>query len=440
MKTPKVGFVSLGCPKALVDTEKIITLLKRDGYQTSSSYGDADIVIVNTCGFIDAARQESLEAIAEAIELNGKVIVTGCLGARREDILKVHPKVLSVTGPHQYESVLDSIREHAPLPDKYDPRLEIIPEHGLKLTPAHYAYIKIAEGCDRKCTFCIIPSMRGSLRSRTISDIMTEAESLVDNGVKELLIVSQDTGAYGNDMKRSRAGAGEYELENDLLSLCNRLGTLGAWIRLHYVYPYPSIDQIVPLMAAGHILPYLDIPLQHGSPSVLKRMKRPAATENTLERINMWREICPDIVIRSTFIVGFPGETEREFLELLDFVSAAELDRVGCFIYSPVEGASANNIAKQVDEEIKNHRWNTFMELQARISRKKLQNKVGRVLEVLIDGSENDQFVGRSQADAPEIDGNVYVSSAHQLAVGEVVKVKVTNSDDYDLWGEAVPD
>ena len=438
MSGPTVGFISLGCPKALVDSERILTQLRLDGYQISDSYQDAEIVIVNTCGFIDSARAESLEAIGEAISENGRVIVTGCMGVDAEQIRSIHPQVLSVTGPQQYEQVVGAVHQHAPRQGKHDPFVDLVPPQGIKLTPRHYAYLKISEGCNHRCSFCIIPSMRGNLVSRDAGDVMREAEGLVRAGVKELLVISQDTSAYGVDIRYKTAFWNGRPVKSDLYHLCEALGTLGVWVRLHYVYPYPHVDDIIPLMADGRILPYLDVPFQHGSPRILKLMRRPAATENTLEHIRRWREICPDITIRSTFIVGFPGETDAEFEQLLEFIDEAQLDRVGCFHYSPVEGAAANALPDPVPNEVKEERWHRFMQLQAGISAEKLQDKVGKTLDVLIDETDNDEYVGRSHADAPEIDGNVFVSSDRKLAAGERVRVRIDSAADYDLWGSTV--
>lgn len=438
MSVPKVGFISLGCPKALVDSERILTQLRIDGYEITSSYEDASIVVVNTCGFIDSAKQESLETIGEALDENGKVIVTGCLGIHEEQIRKAHPNVLSVSGPQQYEQVVGAVHEYAPHSKEHDPFLDLVPEQGVKLTPRHYAYLKISEGCNHKCSFCIIPSMRGKLVSRSIDDVMREAEALVKSGVKELLIISQDTSAYGSDIKYRTGFWNGRPLKSDLQSLCEALGTLGVWVRLHYVYPYPHVDKIIPVMAEGKILPYLDIPFQHGSPQVLKRMRRPAAAENNLERIRAWREICPEITIRSTFIVGFPGETDAEFEELLQFLQDAQLDRVGCFQYSAVDGASANDLDLAVDAEVKQERWERFMQTQAEISEKKLLEKVGRTMEVLIDELEGEDIIARSFADAPDIDGNVFVESNKTLAIGDIIKVKIDSAGEYDLWGTHV--
>ena len=446
---PKVGFVSLGCPKALVDSERILTQLRTDGYDISPSYEGADVVVVNTCGFIDSAKQESLEAIGEALEANGRVIVTGCMGKNAEDIRKVHPRVLSVTGPQQYEAVVSAVHQHAPPRETHDPFTDLVPPRpagpttdkiGIKLTPRHYAYLKISEGCNHKCSFCIIPSMRGKLVSRPVGEVLDEAERLVGAGVKELLVISQDTSAYGVDLKYKLDFWGGRPVRTRMKELCEGLGSLGIWVRLHYVYPYPHVDEIIPLMAKGKILPYLDIPFQHGSPAVLKRMRRPAAAENTLERIRRCREIHPDLTIRSTFIVGFPGETEAEFAELIDFLHEAQLDRVGCFTYSPVEGAAANAIEGAVPEDVKQERWNRFMQTQAEISRSRLQQKVGSLQPVLIDSVDGDRAEGRSTADAPEIDGVVSVSGASGLKPGDLVTVKVESADDYDLAGAVSPE
>jgi len=433
---PKVGFVSLGCPKALVDSERILTQLKSEGYSVSSSYQDADLVVVNTCGFIDSAVQESLDAIGEALTENGKVIVTGCLGIKEDKIRAVHPSVLKVTGPHAYEEVMTAVHQY--LPPKHDPFMDLVPPQGIKLTPKHYAYLKISEGCNHRCTFCIIPSMRGDLVSRPIGSVMTEAENLAKAGVKELLVISQDTSAYGVDLKYKLDFWGGRPLKTRMFELCEALGELGIWVRLHYVYPYPHVDNIIPLMAQGKILPYLDIPFQHGSPSVLARMKRPAHAENTLARIRSWRDMCPDLTLRSTFIVGFPGETESEFQESLDWLREAQLDRVGCFQYSPVEGARANELPDHVPDDVKEDRWNRFMEVAAEISAERLQKKIGTEQLVLVDEIDHEEGVAiaRSKADAPEIDGNVFIEGpgATELRVGEFVKVQVTDADDYDLY------
>jgi len=440
---PKVGFVSLGCPKALVDSERILTQLRTDGYEISPDYAGADVVVVNTCGFIDSAKAESLEAIGEALEANGKVIVTGCMGKNASDITSVHPKVLAVTGPQQYEAVVGAIHLHAPMPADHDPFTSLVPASrggiGIKLTPRHYAYLKISEGCNHKCSFCIIPSMRGKLVSRPVGEVLGEAKRLVNAGVRELLVISQDTSAYGVDLKYKTDFWNGQPIRTRMKELCEGLGSLGVWVRLHYVYPYPHVDEIIPLMADNRILPYLDIPFQHGSPAVLKRMRRPAAAENTLERIQRWREICPELVIRSTFIVGFPGETDAEFDELLDFLEEAQLDRVGCFTYSAVEGAAANDLQGAVPEELKQQRWDRFMQTQAVISQQRLQARVGSVQEVLVDSVVNDQAqkyaIGRSKADAPEIDGMVTIRDGGNLRPGSLVKVHVESADEYDLVG-----
>ncbi|TVQ71598.1 MAG: 30S ribosomal protein S12 methylthiotransferase RimO [Oceanospirillales bacterium] len=438
MNAPKVGFVSLGCPKALVDSERILTQLRTEGYEISPSYDNADIVVVNTCGFIDSAKAESLDAIGEAIKENGRVIVTGCLGVNEEEIRNLHPQVLTVTGPQAYESVVNAVHEHAPHTPEHDPFISLVPPQGIKLTPRHYAYVKISEGCNHRCTFCIIPSLRGDLVSRKAEDVMKEAEGLVKAGVKELLIVSQDTSAYGVDLKYPLGIWNGRPVKTRLLELCQALGDLGVWVRLHYVYPYPSVDKVIPLMAEGKILPYLDIPFQHASPRVLKMMKRPAHAENTLERIRTWRAICPELVIRSTFIVGFPGETEEDFQELLDFLEEAQLDRVGCFQYSPVDGATANDIAEHIPDDIKQDRWERFMAVQARISAAKLQQKIGTEIDVIIDEVVEEGAVGRSKADAPEIDGQVYLDNATHLIPGTIVRARVVDADEYDLWAEPI--
>jgi ribosomal protein S12 methylthiotransferase len=432
---PKIGFVSLGCPKALVDSERILTQLRAEGYETSSSYEDAGLVIVNTCGFIDEAKAESLGAIGEALDANGRVIVTGCLGAKKDEILAVHPRVLSVTGPQAYEAVMQAVHQHLPPPAAHDPFIDLVPPQGVKLTPRHYAYIKISEGCNHRCSFCIIPSMRGDLASRPVSEVMEEAERLVKAGVKELLIISQDTSAYGVDIKYRTGFWRGRPLKTRMYDLCEALGALGVWVRLHYVYPYPHVDEILPLMAEGRVLPYLDIPFQHASPRILKSMKRPAAAENTLGRIKAWRAICPELTIRSTFIVGFPGETEQDFQQLLDFLGEAQLDRVGCFQYSPVEGAAANALPGSVPDEVKQERWERFMQAQAAISAARLQRKVGSVQQVLIDAEEQDRFVGRSTADAPEIDGCVYIKKNKTAKPGDIVAVHIEQADEYDLHG-----
>ena len=434
MSNPRVGFISLGCPKALVDSEQILTRLRSEGYQVSPNYKDSDLVIVNTCGFIDAAVEESLDSIGEALAENGKVIVTGCLGARQDEILARHPQVLKITGAHATDEVVEAVHEH--LPPAHNPYLDLLPPQGIKLTPQHYAYLKISEGCNHRCTFCIIPSMRGDLVSRPIDDVMLEAERLANAGVKELLIVSQDTSAYGLDVKyQTRQWQGRV-LQTRFYDLASALGDLGIWARMHYVYPYPHVDDVVPLMAEGKILPYLDIPFQHASSRILKLMKRPAAAENNLDRIRAWRSICPDLTIRSTFIVGFPGETEQEFEELLQFLSEAQMDRVGCFAYSPVKGAVANDLPDAVPEEIKQERLARFMEHQAKISAERLQNRVGRIETVLIDEVVEEGAVARSKSDAPEIDGQVFIDGATHLKVGDFVEVEIEEADEYDLWGK----
>ncbi|WP_447877266.1 30S ribosomal protein S12 methylthiotransferase RimO [Serratia fonticola] len=436
-KAPRVGFVSLGCPKNLVDSERILTELRNEGYQVVPRYDDAELVIVNTCGFIDSAVQESLEAIGEALNENGKVIVTGCLGAKENQIREVHPKVLEITGPHSYEQVLSHVHQYVPKPE-HNPFTSLTPAQGVKLTPKHYAYLKISEGCNHRCTFCIIPSMRGDLDSRPIGSVLDEAKRLVESGVKELLVISQDTSAYGVDAKHRTGFWNGQPVKTSMVSLCEQLSSLGAWVRLHYVYPYPHVDDVIPLMAEGKILPYLDIPLQHASPKILKLMKRPGAVERTLERIKRWREICPELTLRSTFIVGFPGETEEDFQMLLDFLTEAKLDRVGCFKFSPVEGAAANELADPVPEEVKEERFHRFMQLQQQISAQRLQDKIGREVLVLIDEVDEEGAIGRSMADAPEIDGAVYLNGEANVKVGDIVKVKIENADEYDLWGSKV--
>jgi len=433
----KVGFISLGCPKALVDSEQILTQLRAEGYEISPSYNDADLVVVNTCGFIDSAVEESLDAIGEALAENGKVIVTGCLGAKEggDVVKKAHPQVLAVTGPHALPEVMSAIHTHLPQP--HDPYTSLIPPQGIRLTPRHYAYVKISEGCNHRCTFCIIPSLRGDLVSRPIHEVMQEAEHLVNAGVKELLIISQDTSAYGVDVKyRSGFWQGR-PVKTRLTELAQALGALGVWVRLHYVYPYPHVDEVIPLMAQGSILPYLDVPLQHASPRILKAMKRPANAENNLARIQQWRQVCPEITLRSTFIVGFPGETEAEFDELLAFLQEAQLDRVGCFAYSAVEGAAANQLPDAVPEEIKEDRRRRFMELQEEISRQRLAAKVGREMTVMVDELVDGQVIARSSADAPEIDGLVYVDRAGDVQPGDFIAVEITGSDAHDLFAVA---
>jgi ribosomal protein S12 methylthiotransferase len=430
-RQPKVGFVSLGCPKALVDSERIITQLRAEGYQVAPSYDEADVVVVNTCGFIDSAVDESLDAIGEALEQNGKVIVTGCLGARPERILERHPKVLKVTGPHAYEDVVGAVHEY--LPPKHDPFVDLVPPQGIRLTPRHYAYLKISEGCNNKCSFCIIPSMRGLLASRPIDEVLREGEKLARAGVKELLVISQDTSAYGSDLRYRPAEWRGRQYETRFLDLARGLGELGIWVRMHYVYPYPHVDDVIPLMAERKVLPYLDIPFQHGSPTVLKRMRRPGLVEKTLNRIRAWREVCPDLTIRSTFIVGFPGETEAEFEELLAWLDEAQLDRVGAFKYSPVEGAAANDVAPHVPPEVQEDRLARFMQRSAAISAARLAGKVGRRMQVLVDAHQGSIAIARSQADAPEIDGVVRIARASKLAVGEFAEVEITGSSEHDL-------
>jgi len=432
MTSPRIGFISLGCPKALVDSERILTKLRSEGYDLVPTYKDADLVVVNTCGFIDAAVEESLDTIGEALNENGKVIVTGCLGAREAEIRARHPQVLKITGAHAYEDVVGAVHEH--LPPLHDPFVDLVPPQGVKLTPRHYAYLKISEGCNHRCTFCIIPSMRGDLVSRPIGEVMGEAERLVRAGVKELLVVSQDTSAYGVDLKY-RTGFWEGRpLKTRFHDLAKALGDLGVWVRLHYVYPYPHVDEVVPLMADGKILPYLDIPFQHASPRILRLMKRPAAAEDNLERIRAWRRICSDLAIRSTFIVGFPGETEQEFEALLDFLDEAQLDRVGCFKYSPVRGAAANVLANPVPEDVKEDRLRRFMERQERISAMRLEARIGRRETVLIDEVVAEGAVARSRADAPEIDGQVFIDGATHLQAGEFADVVIEETDEHDMW------
>ena len=436
MSNPKIGFVSLGCPKALVDSERILTQLRTEHYDLVSDYQNADLVVVNTCGFIDSAKQESLNAIGEAIAENGKVIVTGCMGVEETTIRAMHPQVLSVSGPQQYAQVVNAVHQYAPIQQQHDPYTDLVPPQGIKLTPKHYAYLKISEGCNHRCSFCIIPSMRGDLVSRPIDEVMREAEGLVKAGVKELLVISQDTSAYGLDLKYQARTWHNKEYETRMLGLCDALGELGIWTRLHYVYPYPHVDKIIPLMADGKILPYLDIPFQHASPRILKAMKRPGNAENTLDQIRRWRDTCPDLSIRSTFIVGFPGETEEDFQLLLDWLDEAQLDRVGCFEYSPVAGAKANELADPVPDDIKKDRWDRFMQTQQHISTNKLQQKIGRSLDVLIDEVTEEGAVGRSYADAPEIDGLVFLDNATYLKPGDMVNATITDADEYDLWAE----
>lgn len=435
--TPKVGFVSLGCPKNLVDSERILTQLRTEGYDVVPSYDDAELVVVNTCGFIDSAVQESLEAIGEALAENGKVIVTGCLGAKENQIREIHPKVLEITGPHAYEEVLGHVHKYVEKPT-HNPFTSLVPAHGVKLTPRHYAYLKISEGCNHRCTFCIIPSMRGDLVSRPIGEVLAEAKRLKEAGVKEILVISQDTSAYGVDVKHRTGFYDGMPVKTSMVALCEELAKLGMWVRLHYVYPYPHVDDVIPLMRDGKILPYLDIPLQHASPRILKLMKRPGSVERTLERIQKWREICPEITLRSTFIVGFPGETEEEFQMLLDFIDKAELDRVGCFKYSPVEGAKANELPDPVPAEVQEERFQRFMELQQQVSIRKLARKVGKEMLVLIDEVDEEGATGRSAADAPEIDGLVYLNGETGLKPGDMVKVRIDEADEYDLWASLV--
>jgi len=436
-KDPKVGFVSLGCPKALVDSERILTQLRAEGYVTAPDYNAADVVIVNTCGFIDSAVAESMDAIGEAMAENGKVIVTGCLGAKADVIREKFPDVLSISGPQDYASVMSAV--HAAAPPKHDPFVDLLPPQGIKLTPKHFAYLKISEGCNHSCSFCIIPSMRGKLASRKVDDVLREAEKLVKSGVQELLVISQDTSAYGVDLRYESASWHDRDWQTRMKDLCEGLGTLGAWVRLHYVYPYPHVDDIIPLMAQGKILPYLDIPFQHASPRILKAMKRPGSAEGMLERIRNWRAQCPDLTIRSTFIVGFPGETEEDFQMLLDFIREAQIDRAGCFQYSPVEGASANELPDPVPDEVKEARYHRFMQAQAEVSTARQQTRIGRELEVIVDSIDDEGAVCRSWADAPEIDGNVQLDDATGLKPGQRLKVRIVDADTYDLFAERLP-
>ncbi|MEV3814899.1 30S ribosomal protein S12 methylthiotransferase RimO [Aeromonas salmonicida] len=436
-QAPKVGFVSLGCPKNLVDSERILTQLRTEGYDVVPSYDDAELVVVNTCGFIDSAVQESLEAIGEALAENGKVIVTGCLGAKENQIREIHPKVLEITGPHAYEEVLGHVHKYVAKPT-HNPFTSLVPAHGVKLTPRHYAYLKISEGCNHRCTFCIIPSMRGDLVSRPIGEVLAEAKRLKEAGVKEILVISQDTSAYGVDVKHRTGFYDGMPVKTSMVALCEELAKLDIWVRLHYVYPYPHVDDVIPLMRDGKVLPYLDIPLQHACPRILKLMKRPGTVERTLERIQKWREICPEITLRSTFIVGFPGETEEEFQMLLDFIDKAELDRVGCFKYSPVEGAKANELPDPVPEEVQEERFQRFMELQQQVSIRKLARRVGKEMTVLIDEVDEEGATGRSFADAPEIDGLVYLNGETNLKPGDLVKVRIDEADEYDLWASLI--
>lgn len=442
MKSPKVGFVSLGCPKALVDSERILTQLRTEGYQVAQDYEGADLVVVNTCGFIESAVQESLDAIGEAINENGKVIVTGCLGKDEDKIREMHPSVLKVTGAAAYQDVMEAVHEYVPPPPKHNPYIDLVPEQGIRLTPKHYAYLKISEGCNHRCTFCIIPSLRGDLVSRPIGSVMDEAQALKRAGVKELLVISQDTSAYGVDTKYKLDFWNGQPLKTKFLDLCEALGQLGIWVRLHYVYPYPHVDAAIDLMAQGKILPYLDIPFQHASPSVLKNMKRPAHSENTLERIKIWREKCPNLVLRSTFVVGFPGETERDFQYLLEWLEQAQLDRVGCFTYSAIEGATANDLPDHVPEDIKQQRFERFMQVQQKISAAKLQKRIGQTMTVLVDDLEDEYpvAVARSYADAPEIDGNVFVEDIDRSMIksGDLLHVEITDADEYDLYAKLI--
>ena len=433
---PKVSFVSLGCPKALVDSERIVTRLRAEGYELSREHKGSDLVIVNTCGFLDSAKAESLAAIGNALKENGKVIVTGCMGAEPESISSAYPDVLAITGPQQYETVVEAV--HKALPPKHDPFLDLVPPEGIKLTPRHYAYLKISEGCNNRCTFCIIPRLRGDLVSRPAADVLREAERLVKAGVKELLVISQDTSAYGLDLKYAASEWRGREVAAKFVDLAAALGELGVWVRLHYVYPYPHVDDVIPLMAAGKVLPYLDIPFQHAAPDVLRRMKRPAAQAKTLERIAQWRSVCPDITLRSTFIVGFPGETEAEFEYLLQWLEEASLDRVGCFRYEPVRGAVANDSGAPVPDKVKDERWHRFMQAQQVISARRLRKKIGTRQKVIIDSVGPTVAKGRSMADAPEIDGAVYVASRRPLRVGEIATVRIESADEYDLHGSAV--
>jgi ribosomal protein S12 methylthiotransferase len=437
-RPPRVGLVSLGCPKALVDSERIITKLRSQGYELSGDYAGADVVVVNTCGFLNSAKQESLDAIGEAMAANGRVVVTGCFGVERERILEAHPGVLAVTGPHQYEQVVAAV--HDAVPPLHDPFVDLVPSEGLRLTPRHYAYLKISEGCNNRCSFCIIPQLRGRLASRPASHVLAEAERLVAAGVKELLVISQDTSAYGLDIGYAESRWKGRPIKARFLELCEALGALGVWVRLHYVYPYPHVDSVLPLMAQGKILPYLDIPFQHASPRVLKAMRRPASQVKTLDRLQRWRRICPDLAIRSTFIVGFPGETEEDFALLLEWLAEARLARVGCFKYEPVEGAAANAIAEAVPEEVKEERWHRFMATQQAVSREVMRARVGKSIDVIVDRADAEGAVGRSQWDAPEIDGTVVLAGAAAARPGDIVRARVTRADDYDLWAEPLPE
>jgi len=436
LSAPKVGIVSLGCPKALVDSERILTRLRVEGYQVVGDYGGADVVLVNTCGFLDSARAESLEAIGEALAENGRVIVTGCLGKEADLIRAEHPGVLAITGPHQYEQVMEAV--HEAVPPTHDPFRDLVPEAGLRLTPRHYAYLKISEGCNNRCSFCIIPHLRGDLASRPLAQVMFEAEALVRSGVKELMVISQDTSAYGLDLKYAPSNWKGREYRSRFYDLADALGSLGVWTRLHYVYPYPHVDEVLPLMAEGKVLPYLDIPFQHASPKILKAMRRPANQEKVLDRLAAWREQVPDLAIRSTFIVGFPGETDKEFEDLLDWLEAAQIDRLGCFQYEPVAGARSNELAGAVPDEVKQERYEELMSLQQEISTRKQLAKIGREIDVIIDEVDEEESIGRSSGDAPDIDGQVYLDGENELTVGEIVRVRVTDADAYDLWGEVV--
>jgi ribosomal protein S12 methylthiotransferase len=435
-KAPKVGFVSLGCPKALVDSERIITKLRSEGYQIAANYDGADVVVVNTCGFLDSAKAESLEAIGEAMAQNGRVIVTGCMGVEESRIRAEHPGVLAVTGPHQYEQVVSAV--HDAVPPLHDPYVDLVPPEGLRLTPRHYAYLKISEGCNNRCSFCIIPSLRGDLFSRPANHVMAEAEKLVKAGVKELLVISQDTSAYGLDIKYAESAWKGAPLKARFLDLCQALGDLGAWVRLHYVYPYPHVDDVIPLMAEGKILPYLDIPFQHASPAVLKNMRRPAHQEKTAARIAKWREVCPDLAVRSTFIVGFPGETNEDFEFLLQWMREAKINRAGCFKYEPVDGAKANDLPGAVPDEVKEERWHRFMQVQQDVSASLLAEKAGRTIDVLIDEVDEEGAIGRSPWDAPEIDGSVFLNGETNVKPGDLVRAKIFHADETDLWGERV--
>ncbi|GAA6172028.1 30S ribosomal protein S12 methylthiotransferase RimO [Colwellia sp. KU-HH00111] len=433
----RVGFISLGCPKNLIDSERILTQLRTEGYDVTSSYDDADLVIVNTCGFIDSAVKESLDTIGEALAENGKVLVTGCLGAKKDEIIELHPNVLGVTGPHAYDEVMKQVQEHVAKPE-HNPHIDLVPDHGVKLTPKHYAYLKVSEGCDHKCSFCIIPSMRGKLDSRPVGDVLGEAKRLANAGVKELLIISQDTSAYGVDVKHKTDFWDGMPVKTSMLALCQQLAKQGIWVRLHYVYPYPHVDDVIPLMASGAILPYLDIPFQHANKRILKLMKRPGSSDRVLDRIKKWREICPELVIRSTFIVGFPGETEEEFQELLDFLEEAQLDRVGCFKYSDVDGATANDLPDHIDEAVKEERLQRFMAVQADISAAKLQARIGQEYLILVDEVNELGIVGRSYMDAPEVDGKVYLSDDFDAKPGDQLWVQIIHADEHDVWGVRV--